>query len=213
MPTRREVLLSLSAAPFTGVLGRRSPAAFVPAPEIIAEQHCLAQESARGFRVLLNRNTPLSREVIIVVGSRQLPRRTALQLRRRALDGAWLILESGLGFVRHEQAAAQVCVLHDVFGFRAKPPVEHAGGYIQYTWPVPRLLRDFNAITPVDCDPTERIARSQDVTAGAKRFLGHGCIIFLGSMLGPALLAEEREAHELGSSMLAGLHTLYPRSL
>ncbi len=213
MPTRREVLLRIGAAPVAGVLARHSSKAVPVQPEIFEEPHCLSQESAKGFRLLLSRNTPLSRNVIILPASRELSRQMALQLRRQVEAGAWLIVESGLAFAPSRETAAQIRVLRDVFGIETRPALPHPGGYIEYSWPMRRLVRDFSAITPVECSRSERIAESQGVAAGAKRFLGNGGLIFLGSMLGPALLAAEREAHELGSAMLGTLDSLYARAL
>ncbi len=213
MPTRREMLFNLSAAAVAGVLARHSSVGATVQPEILDEPHCLSQESAKGFRLLLSRNTPLSRNVIILPASRELSRQTGLQLRRQVEAGAWLILESGLAFVPREEVIAQIHVLRDVFGLIAKPPVEYPGGYIEYTWPVPRLVRDFSMITPIECGRNEEIAYSRGLAVGAKRSVGKGGIIFLGSMLGPALLVEEREAHELGRAMLGILDSLYACAL
>ncbi|MGI9073966.1 MAG: hypothetical protein ACR2JB_22215 [Bryobacteraceae bacterium] len=206
MPTRREFLLSILSTPLA--------AAFVQHPleppgaelEIIPEPHCLSEESANGFRLLLNRNKlpsrPLSK-VVIIPGARQLSCETAFALRRQVSAGAWLILESGLAFMPRHEATGQIRVLRDVFGLEVQAPLANRGAYIEYTWPLRRLVRDFSMVTPLKCSRAETIAEIQGVAVCAKRPVGKGSgIIFLGSMLGPGLLAEEREAHEIGSAML-----------
>ena len=119
------------------------------------------------------------------------------------MSGTWLILESGLCFMPRAEAIGQIRVLRDVFGFEVRPPLTNRGTYIEYTWPLRRLVRDFSVATPVKCSPAEAIAEFGGVNVCAKRLIGKGGIIFLGSMLGPGLLSEEREAHELGSAIFA----------
>jgi hypothetical protein len=101
-----------------------------------------------------------------------------------------------------ERAVEQIRVLRDVFGLEVQNPVASRGGYVKYAWPLQRLVRDFSMFTPVKCSAEERIAEFGGAAVCAKWRVGKGGIIFLGSMLGPALLAEEREAHQVGSAML-----------
>src|SRR5689334_683570 len=118
MPTRRELLFSLAASSFGGVLVE-SPTAPLPSePQILEEPHCLSEESAKGFRLLLRRNTQaVSPKLIIAPGNRKLSHQTALKLHQQVANGRLLILESGLPFLAHDEAAAQLRVLRDVFGF------------------------------------------------------------------------------------------------
>ncbi|MFL6351603.1 MAG: hypothetical protein ACJ74Z_07110 [Bryobacteraceae bacterium] len=206
MSTRRELLFNILSAPLaTALVGH--PRDVAPAqPEIVPEPHCLSEESANGFRVLLSRNSfipnPSSRKVIIVPAARQLTREAAGKLHRHAVNGAWLIVESGLCFMPQQAAVIQIRLLRDVFGFDVQPPVANESAYVEYKWPLRRLVRDFGMITPVRCSPAEKIAEFGGAAVCAKRAIGNGGIIFLGSMLGPGLLAEEREAHQVGSAML-----------
>ena len=96
----------------------------------------------------------------------------------------------------------QIRVLRDVFGLRVQAPLANGGAYIEYVWPLRRFVRDFSMFTPVECSADEKIAEFAGMAVCARRRIGKGGVIFLGSMLGPGLLAEEREAHELGSAML-----------
>jgi hypothetical protein len=206
MPTRREILFNIISAPLAAALVAH-PQEPVPAQsEIITEPHCLSEESASGFRLLLQRNQPAfnrsSPRLIIIPGARQLSRKTGRELLRHVTSGTWLILESGLCFMPGAEAIGQIRVLRDVFGFEVGAPFANGGAYIEYAWPLRRLVRDFSMFTPLECPQTEAIAKFRGVTVCAKRRVGKGGIIFLGSMLGPGLLAEEREAHHVGSAML-----------
>jgi hypothetical protein len=104
-----------------------------------------------------------------------------------------------------QEAIRQMRVLFDVFGLEVLAPLATRGPYIEYTWPLRRLVRDFSMVTRLKCSRAETIAESGGVAVCAKRPVRKGGIIFLGSMLGPGLLAEEREAHELGSAMLRAI--------
>lgn len=206
MPTRREALFNILSAPFSAVLMGHPCGPVSAQPEIIPEPHCLSEESANGFRLLVARNRlashALSPKVIIVPGARQLSRETGRELLRHAVSGAWLILESGLCFVAPQHAVEQIRVLRNVFGLDVHAPLASRGSYIEYVWPLRRLVRDFGMITPVGCSSAERIAEFAGTPVCAQRRVGKGRIIFLGSMLGPGLLAEEREAHDVGAAIL-----------
>jgi hypothetical protein len=206
MPTRREVLFNIVSAPFAAVLFERPRNPVRAQPEILPEPHCLSEESANGFRLLMARNRAVcnapSPKVVIIPGARQLSRETGRELLQEMVSGTWLIFESGLCFIPRDRAVEQIRVLRDVFGLGVQIPLANWGGYIEYAWPLHRLVRDFSMFTPVKCSPEERIAEFGGAAVSAKRRIGKGGIIFLGSMLGPALLAGEREAHQVGSAML-----------
>ncbi len=230
MPTRRELLFNivspisqlLSSIELGGSSWRArhmfAASCLVPnslvsvEPEIITESHCLSQESTNGFRLLLSRNTAIfggpSPRLIIIPGARQLSREAGLKLLQKVNRGTWLILESGLPFMPPEESVGQIRVLRDVFGLRVQAPHANGGAYIEYVWPLRRLLRDFSMITSVECSADEKIAEFGGMAVCAKRRMGNGGVIFLGSMLGPGLLAQEREAHELGSAILQAVRKL-----
>jgi hypothetical protein len=210
--TRREVLLNILSTPVAATLVEHAREPERAQAKIISEPHCLSEESASGFRLLLTRNrlesNARSPKVIIAPGARQLSREAAAGLLQEVRRGTWLILESGLCFMSPEQAAGQVGVVRDVFGLEVQNTLLSRDGYIEYAWPLHRLVRDFSMFTPVKCLRTERIAEFGGVTVCTKRRIGRGGIIFLGSMLGPGLLAEEREAHQVGSAMLEEIRKL-----
>jgi hypothetical protein len=212
MQTRREILLNILSTPLAAVRVEHARTPVRAQAKILSEPHCLSEESATGFRLLLTRNRLASNarspKVIIAPGARQLSREAAAGLLQEVLRGTWLIVESGLCFMSREQAAGQVQVLRDVFGLEVQAVLTSPGRYVEYAWPLHRLVRDFSMFTPVQWPHAERIAEFGGVTVCTKRRIGRGGIIFLGSMLGPGLLAEEREAHQVVSAMLEEIRKL-----
>ena len=63
--------------------------------------------------------------------------------------------------------------------------------YVDYHWPVAVKVRDFSHIVPVRANAKEVIASFDGIPVAARR----SGFIFLGSPIGPALLAGDREAH------------------
>lgn len=211
MVTRRQVLAGTLGLPLA--LHAGSPALSSP-PEgpvrILAEFDYLSEESAVGFEMLLHSNRHVCVDgagLIIVPASRRLASGQALQLRGLVWAGSWLLLESGLCFSRQREWAEQERLLRNVFGLSMSPPVpvsghEWSGRYIAYSWPVHRLVRTFAGVIPVSAPRAECCARLNGMPVAIRRAIGNGGIIFLGSMLGPGLRAQEAEAHQLGAAIL-----------
>jgi len=82
-------------------------------------------------------------------------------------------------------------------------PREWAGEYIEYRQPVRRLVRPFLSSVTVLHAQGAVLAQSNQTTVAVEKPMGRGRIIFLGSMLGPGLFAEEREAHEVAAALLS----------
>jgi hypothetical protein len=189
MLTRRQLLAAVSSAALLS-----KPAAF--GVQLIEEPHALAAESARGYRRLAIRSG-----WIIAPGVRELTQQTCASLLRRVRAGAWLLLESGLCYAPREQAVGQAEILRHGLGLQIQPPID-AHSYVRYSWPIQRMIRPFQALTPVLCGSHEVIATCRGLPVCLRREIGAGGIIYLGSMLGPGLMAEEREAHQVGSVLL-----------
>jgi hypothetical protein len=219
MLTRRELLSSLAVAPLAAEIPVLKKLV-APGTEIWHEQHCLSQESASGFRRLLNKEQSVvgrirrGREkpsVILVPGVRQLSEARCEELLRRVQVGTWLILETGVCFSSAEQSKQQASLLKSAFDLEVLSPAPVAASrksqtaYIAFVWPLRSLTRTFEAVTPIRCERSEAIAFFDNQPVGAKRSLGKGGIIYLGTMLGPGLFAEEREAHALGRALLRSL--------
>ena len=214
MPTRREFLMGLALAPlaarrfgWTSVAGLQA--------EIWPEDHCLSQESASGFQLLLNREPPMApaasgsgeTSLIIVPGIRAMSLGCGNELLRRMQEGAWVILETGAGYSSIEEAKRQAGLLERFFGLKVLPsvPVSKSRGhrYIAYSWPLPRLVRTFEAITPIHSNAGEVVAHLGRQAVCAKKRVARGGLLYLGSMLGPGLFAEEPEGLAVGAAMVA----------
>jgi hypothetical protein len=220
MHTRQEFLTGLAIASLGTRLPNRDRDASHKA-EIWPEDHCLSQESAIGFQRLLNRDTASNLSFqssiapgsfIIAPGIRRMSLARGDDLLQRIDDGTWVILESGVAFSSMAEAKHQADLLKRLFDLKLLPPVKvaesfAAATYIEYAQQIYRLVRTFGAITPIDCEPTEIIARLGRHPACARKRLGRGGLVFLGSMLGPGLFAEEREALAIGAALVANLQT------
>ncbi|MDQ2776577.1 MAG: hypothetical protein M3Y57_16915 [Acidobacteriota bacterium] len=149
--------------------------------------------------------------MLIAPGVRYLSDAGCRELLRLAQAGSWLIMEAGVCFSSAEEVERQASILKSVFDLKVLPPMAVSGmetnktPYVSYTWPVRQLLRTFEAITPLCCEPGETIAFFEDQPVCAKKQVGEGGVVYLGTMLGPGLFAEEREAHALGSAMVRSL--------
>jgi hypothetical protein len=75
--------------------------------------------------------------------------------------------------------------------------------YINYVWPKAVVVRSFLDAVPVECRPSEVVAHHSGIPVAMRRRIGRGGIIFLGSMLGPNLYAEEREARLVVTDLLS----------
>jgi hypothetical protein len=191
--TRRHILQQALAVPFAMCAEASSAPA---ASQIISEPNCLSQESAAGFRSLHRASI-----TILLCGMSTLGKSGALQLREQALRGKWIVFESSPLCTRK-----QARTLQDVFGIALNEPVAASSDdlFARYIWPHSALTRSFSAVIPVACSPTEAIAHYGGVPIAMKRRIGRGGIVFLGSMLGPNLRAEEPEATKLAAAIFSG---------
>jgi len=117
-------------------------------------------------------------------------------------SGGCLLLESGLGFVDYSASEVQRRLLRSHLGVQIEPPVNlwaAAGGhhhvpYVDYLWPVQTKVRDFSRVVPVSPRGGDVIAWIRGLPVALKQSVGKGTLVFLGSPLGPALLAGDGEA-------------------
>jgi hypothetical protein len=195
MLTRRQLLEQTFAVPLAMSLRATVQPSRI---EIISEPNCLSQESAEGFRAVLA--SIAASDVILLCGVSCPNGHRTFELRHRALRGAWVIWENS-------PFAHQKEMLEDAFGIATedRQPVSPDRLYVSYNCPVHTLTRALSAITPVSCAPGEIVARYGNVPVAMKRPLGRGGIVFLGSMLGPNLRAEEREAKQIATAIFSGI--------
>lgn len=66
--------------------------------------------------------------------------------------------------------------------------------YIAYSWPFQTSVRDFRRVIPVSAKREEVIGRVRTLPIALKKRVANASLIFLGSPLGPALLAGDPEA-------------------
>lgn len=164
---------------------------------IFVEDTLLSQESARGFAMLNTRT-----RFIVLPGAGERAIQAAPDLLQRARQGAWIIWEPALHGLPLAQLARMQSALQTTFGIRIGPPFR-PGLYVEYLWPKPALTRSFLEAIPVDCAPHEIIARHGAIPIAMRRRIGRGGIVFLGSMLGPNLYAEEPESHAITKALLS----------
>lgn len=117
----------------------------------------------------------------------------AARLSLHVQKGGWLIFESAAGFGGFEAQREQ---LARHFRLTVGPPVDlWAGGasvpYVDYRWPVRTKVRDFSSVIPVAAEAAEIIGTVGNIPVAAHL----GRLVFLGSPIGPSLLAGDREAH------------------
>jgi hypothetical protein len=132
-----------------------------------------------------------------------------------------LLLESGVGFCSSLEFAAHQKLLHDYFDITVERPVDLWSGktahdrlmaegrradpwkwadqrgafpYVNYIWPRDAAVRDFSRIIPVSTKSGEVIARAGPWPVALRKRFADASLIFLGSPLGPALLAGDAQA-------------------
>ncbi|HTU43475.1 MAG TPA: hypothetical protein VMF91_00325 [Bryobacteraceae bacterium] len=187
--TRRQVLQQALCVPLTASFYSSSGLRILAAPD------CLSQESAAGFRSVLTLRCP--RNLIVVCGA--VDYTSALRLRDHALHGGRILWELS-------PHAPQPRLFQDKFGVTLNEPLaaSHDRLFIRYCWPHATLTRSFSPVVPVHCPAGEIVAHYGAVPVAIKRRIGRGGIVFLGSMLGPNLRAEEREARALAAAIFSG---------
>jgi hypothetical protein len=207
--TRRQVLSAALAAPALPISFNAPHRAFT----LPDEKHFLSRESHAGFATLFaSEAVHHSRNSIVLrAGIRKLAPSDARDLRDQAEKGAWIILEPAFAFYGDSEAARGSAQLARLLEVQVGPPQPvHAPSprkpaYIRYRWPASQHVRPFGFVTPIRCSAFETIATLGEVPVCARFARGRGGFIYLGSMLGPNLFAEEREAHALGRALLRAL--------
>jgi hypothetical protein len=150
---------------------------------LYAPTNTLAEESWRGYRRCLDFDSPT--RVVIVPAFQQLSREQWTALRE---ESGLVILESGLGFAGESEIARHAAGLETHFGIRIAGRSQPSGlRYIRYRWPVEVLVREFGGAV---CVEGEAIAIVSGQVVAARR----GNVIYLGSPLGPLLLAGDPQA-------------------
>ena len=159
---------------------------------------CILRESLAGFCRTGIPPCPLpldnhERPAYVVPTAARLTDDLMTRLSRHVYEGGWLIFESAAGFGGFEAQREQ---LARHFRLTIEPPVDlWAGGvsapYVDYQWPVHTKVRDFSSVVPLAAPKAEIIGTIGSIPVAARL----GRLIFLGSPIGPSLLAGDREAY------------------
>jgi hypothetical protein len=167
--------------------------------------HCVLRESLAGFG---SAGVPACvepdgrQEHWIAAGVGALSDTVARRLSAFVSDGGRLVFESAAGFGGFEE---QRRMLARHFALRIGRPVDlwaqGAAPYIHYTWPARVKVRDFSRVVPFSGDGCEVIGFAGSLPVAARR----GRFVFLGSPIGPGLLAGEREARAWLSALFPGI--------
>ena len=133
------------------------------------------------------------RPAYVVPAAARLRDALVTRLSRHVQKGGWVIFESAAGFGGFEAQREQ---LARHFDLTINPPVNLWAGcasppYVDYHWPVRTKVRDFSHAVPVRGASAEIIGTIGKIPVAAR----FGRFVFLGSPIGPSLLAGDREAH------------------
>ena len=174
--------------------------------------NCPLRESVAGYETALSSlNVPFQRVALQSLGAARLivfpasvsTAPTSLARAREHLeDGSTVLYESGAAFLGPGEFGFHKRVIRSVFGLSLHDPVDlwdsadsfKQSPYVDFHWPVVTKVREFSRAVPVETGDGKAIARFQNLSVAVKRRMGKGTLVFLGSPLGPHLLASDQEA-------------------
>ncbi len=206
---------SAAAAALVGIRSRRLEPFLVSTKEqsvcglVDLKGNCLVRESFEGFRAtlphtLLDSASPPAAwdacQFLIVPATATIDPEVAERISRALRNGKCVLLESAMGFLEDPEFVRAQSSLAKYFDVSAAQRLDlwSGGGrrvpYIDFTWPRPNKVRDFSRVVTVPEHDDEVIARANGIPVGMKRRFGRGTLIVLGSLLGPSLLAGDRES-------------------
>jgi len=163
------------------------------------QENCCLRESVAGYSaVLADVDRAARRSVLIVPAAGRIPERAIHRMVASMQAGGIVILESGAAFASEQVLRAHRDTLRESFAVRVSAPVRlwpRRTPYVDYTWPVATKVRDFSRAMPLDQPAGETIGFADGQPVALRRQVGRGTFIFLGSPLGPALWAGDREAN------------------
>jgi hypothetical protein len=173
---------------------------------------CPLRESAAGYEAVLSSSNVVfqrtsiqslaSARTIILPAAATTDAKSAAKLRKLLENGSVILYESAAAFLGPEEFGFHKRVIRSVFGLSLHDPVRlwdsadslKQSPYVDYHWPVVTKVRDFSRMVPVDPGDGETIAWFGDLPVAARRRIGKGTLVYLGSPLGPHFLSDDREA-------------------
>ena|SRR5712692_10046054 len=184
---------------------------------------CSLSESLRGFEIALARarvpfvkitDGPLPRcRKLIIPGCAAHSPAFASAVRGALENGSSVVLECGGMFAGMPEFIKHRDFLRSHFDLEVGSPARLWEGadarrrvpYVDYVWPQRVKVRDFSRIVPISSAAGDVIAWAGSAPIALKRRMGKGTLVFLGSPLGPLLLAGDREARNLSGMLVASV--------
>jgi hypothetical protein len=221
MPISRRGFLGYAAgASVAGLAGAAGFAGTVPSPSsrqmgclLVGPEHGYPlRESVKGYTTALSSShiafqrptfpPPSFIRTIIVPSAITAGAGGLAKLREHVENGCTVLFDSGAAFLTPKEFGFHKRFIRSVFGLGLHDPVQlwdssdslKQSPYVDYHWPVVSKIRDFSRAVPVDPATGEIIAWFRDLPVAAKRRIGKGTFVYLGSPLGPHLLSDDREA-------------------
>ena len=201
--TRRSFLAVTGASPFAltpcGRTGRDGCVV------LDAGAHCLSESTlgylrSSGITAVSRTSVMPARAAIVVAPAAVVDRSSARRLRDAAWRGRSILIELGFAFLDDAQVGAQRWLISDAFDVNVGEVAHlwHDGRervpYVRYDWPVAVWVRDYSRAVAVDGPGWRVIAEIEGRPVAVRRRVGRGSVTILGSPLGPALRAGDREA-------------------
>lgn len=218
MAISRRTFLSATSAAAAALVGIRSRT-LQPFPArgdeqkvcglIDLEGNCLVRESFEGYRAALPHTRLDSASppeawaacgFLIVPATAIIGPEVAERISCALRNGKCVLLESAMGFLEDPEFVRAQGSLAKYFDVSVAQRVDlwscarRRVPYVDFTWPRPNKVRDFSRVVTVPSRADEVIARIDGIPVGMRRRFGRGTLIVLGSLLGPSLLAGDRES-------------------
>ncbi|MGH9454285.1 MAG: hypothetical protein ACRD2O_10000 [Terriglobia bacterium] len=194
-------------------------------PESLAGYECGLKAIGASYTTATTESMPFC-PLIIVPGFAGGEARGARKIRDLAYRGSTVLIESGALFDDPSEGEAHRRILRSHFSIDTKAPIalrDHREErskanlatrklltlresidapmsslpYVDFVWPHLTKIRDFSRAVPVYSDDAQVVAVSPGgIPVAVRRRIGRGTMIFLGSPVGPSILAGDPEARE-----------------
>lgn len=204
--TRRQILAGL-CAPLLASAHESTTTPQTSVLTILAEAHLLSADSARAFCRLIEKHPPIRRPTFLLPACKHLTIEAASYLREQAESGTAVLIESGLAFSDDTSIAQQRRVLARGFQLTLGEAIaapHNEAHYIAFTRPCGAMVRPFGLTFPIRAENCESIAHFGQCSVAVRKTIGRGQLVYLGSMLGPHLLSDDRDAHHAATHLLVG---------
>lgn len=232
--SRRAFLRCAACAPFAGA-GRLADSTSGATEHdgahiLLVNSSCLLPESFEGYKACVvgagmrcavgSPSPSLNASLVLAPAAALTSTNEAHRLRRRAENGALVLVESGAMFLSTADFLRHQSTVPSVFGITTLPPVDlwrqpvWGIPYVDFTWPIPARVRDFSRLVPIAPlvplaarrnteNHAPAIAHVGSAAAAVKIRAGDGTLVFLGSPLGPHLLSGDVEARNWFQALAA----------